>query len=225
MEKYLDQYPNSGYTITTGVDGSLLVTCPMHGDFSVSETNFRYLRGCMMCRGVHPRAYPLQSTRKWCANPVFINGDETVSKEPKSPIYGVGYSDKRVADIVFKLVNQLGHKDGKILHYELDFARKVMQSAATFRVLPHHLKKPNKVRFCHVHVEKIDDEFFRVVGPNNFIGNSRHGTFFRNRLTAELVTHIISRLGEYTGILEEKHLTAVDEIFSALQYLPARFRR
>lgn len=133
LQKYADQYPDSGYVVHDLGQDSLRVICPLHGAFHISETNFLYFRGCGMCKGVHPRANPIRSQRGH-GHPVFIKlgiGDAyEVSGNSDGHTYGVGYSDKRVAEIVAKIVDAL-FRERRFVD-----ARKFMDAAYTFTPTP-----------------------------------------------------------------------------------------
>lgn len=127
MSDLLENYPQSGYVIKEMVGGELTVTCPLHGDFRVSETNFKYLRGCSACRGVHPRFRPVGCNRPNTGHVVYIRevpgGAITASHLKGAFAYAVGYKDKRVAEIVLSVANDMIEKgDTSMLKLFLDKA-------------------------------------------------------------------------------------------------------
>lgn len=61
----IGQYGSGAYLgWTVAPDGKLEVTCPDHGPFRIGLQNFLYHRGCLSCRGVHPRGLPKRSKRR-----------------------------------------------------------------------------------------------------------------------------------------------------------------
>lgn len=111
MRDLLENYPQSGYVIKEMAGGELTVTCPLHGDFRVSETNFKYLRGCSACRGVHPRFRPVGCNRPNTGHVVYIRetlcGGLVASPLDGVFVYAVGYKDRRVADVVLRVANDM----------------------------------------------------------------------------------------------------------------------
>lgn len=175
---YMEQYPDSGYTVRRGDRGMLLVTCPMHGDFEISETNFLYLRGCSMCRGVHHRAYPIRSHRKWEGNPVFIKGHA----------FGVGYSDQRVARMVETLI------DAVLTHKHEEIAIECMKAAHSFKIKAEHLKRVTNVAKNAVFLEKGPGDKWIIKGPDEVYTGAQFIAFYSNRPYAELIYHILKTL-------------------------------
>lgn len=185
MNKYLGKYPNCGYEIKSEVDQKLIVACPMHGDFEVSKTNFYYHRGCMKCRGVHPRAYPIGSEANWAAHPVFVNdlGADTIEASfdrKGNVLYAISYSDKRVADFVAKMASRLFYSR------DLELGRFFMDSAFDVKI-PVAAKRDRYLRFVErwpgyklLKIGEKSDEVVRVVPMSNGI-------------ISRIVHHVISK--------------------------------
>lgn len=131
MSNYLEKYPNSGYEVAELPSGMLRVACPDHGDFEISPTNFAYHRGCSLCKGIHPRAYPIGASSNWPGHPVYVNpnpdGTVEISDQSVNHVYAISYSDKRVAAAVINIATDLIEL-GQFVE-----ARKFMNDAASFK--------------------------------------------------------------------------------------------
>ncbi len=175
-----EQYPNSGYVVINSGD-KLSVTCPDHGSFLISKANFLYLRGCNLCRGIHPRAYPLQSDRKCDGNPVYINADLTASLVSDNHVYAASVIDKRVAALLPAILTRLAQT------YGLEFAKWALVEAAHFQVKPHHFESTKVLARKTVAIDADGNVYPPdVVCPENSLV-----TYYRKRLEAELVYYLI----------------------------------
>lgn len=154
-----------------------------------------------------------------------INADGSVSRRLNNPQYAIGYSDKRVAEAMYLLIGDLGWIPGQIKPFELEFAARVMLLATTFRVLPVHRKRVQTLRGNCVSLHVLTPGFYEVKGPDNRISDSAFIDFYRNRLSAELVAHIVGALGDYPMIIRESDVTAAVEVMRALSYIPTRHTR
>jgi len=126
-------------------------------------------------------------------NPVYLNKAQFAAEASfikNDPLFAVGFSDKRVAKIAIKIVNSISLSGGT------DLAEKILISAATFRVLPEHLKKPTKVAKKAVCLIENEDGGFSVIPPDNIYSSALRIAFYRSRLEAEVIYHLVSTLSE-----------------------------
>lgn len=192
MINYLEKYPNSDYRIEAFHGPKMAVVCPVHGLFMVTKTNFFYHRGCMKCRGVHPRAYPIGARSQWPGHPVFVNEISPELVEASltrgtNVAYGVSYSDKRVAEVVAKLANRL------LYSRDFEIGRDFMDLAHDVKI-PLGGKRDRNLRF----VEKWPGH--KLLG----IGEKRDDVVrivpMRNGLIAHIVHHVVSQIDDFERV-------------------------
>lgn len=188
-DPYLVQYPNADYVITELSAMNLRVTCPVHGDFEISRDNFLYQRGCVLCRGLHSRAYPLQSTRKSHGNPVYINGDGSASDQPDNAFYAASFRDKRVAAAAIKVINSF------VAPCDISLIRHALVAMAASNIVPPRkaIEKKN-VSKNTVFIRVEDDGTFKAYPPDTIYTQAHFLSFYRTRLEADLVYHILTTL-------------------------------
>lgn len=188
-DPYLVQYPNADYIIAELSATNLRVTCPVHGDFEISRDNFLYQRGCVLCRGLHSRAYPLQSTRKSYGNPVYINGDGSASNQPNNAFYAASFRDKRVAAAAIKVINSFAAP------CDISLIQHALVAMATSNIVPPRkaVEKKNTAKNC-VFIRIADDGTFTAYPPDTIYTSAHCLAFYSTRLEAELVYHILTKL-------------------------------
>lgn len=201
MSKYIEQYPESGYVIKQNVENILTVCCPMHGDFTISTTNFYYQRGCEKCRGVHPRAYPLSSNRDWKGHPVYINdlhnGHHEVSMTKGDFIYAVGYSDRRIAWMVRNLAYPFTWSG------DFELVRHIFDHASGFKIALGE-KRHKTIYFS------FENGAFKLLPLGELPKREGLAVPMRNGLVAALIHHLISAF----GAINETNLVQVQRLLT-----------
>lgn len=59
IEAYGGDFYDFSKVVFVGNNTPVTVTCPDHGDFTITPDNLIYNAGCKSCRGVHKRGYPV----------------------------------------------------------------------------------------------------------------------------------------------------------------------